>query len=266
MERNPRYDVFDVPTDSIWIRPGFNCRQAFTMQSVKSLADNIAETGLEIPVILQRREDMQVPCDLDFGLVAGHRRLMAVVTFLHWPTIPANVRIGLTDREAEILNLTENLEREDLNPLEEALAMRRRFPDSASLRAISKEMNKDTRWVHQRLRLLQLPEELQVKVAAGLLSLLDVEMLVKVPPEKQQQAADELIAARGGNKRKLRVNPQFRRAFRQRRGKTEINGRISQLIQAGLEGLATRFGCWCAGYISDEEFDADIRLAQLKKL
>lgn len=265
MERLSRYDVYDVPLTDIWVDPDFNCRNAFTFQSVKGLADNIAQAGLEIPVILQQREDSQAGFVEPYRLVAGFRRLAAVKTFLRWTGIPANIRRGLTDRAAEILNLTENLEREDLNPLEQAQAIARRFPKGASLRAIAQEMNRDTRWVHQRLRIMELPEELREKVAARMLTLLDVDALVKLPPDEQIQAANEIIAARGKNKRKINVNPRYRRTFRYRRGKEEINARIGQLLEAGLGGLVTRFGAWCAGYISDEELDHDIESAKRDK-
>ena len=266
MERLARYDVYDVPLADIWVDPDFNCRNAFTFQSVKGLADNIAQTGLEIPVILQRREDSQAGFMEPYRLVAGFRRLVAVKTFLRWTCIPANVRNGLTDRAAEILNLTENLEREDLNPLEQAQAIARRFPAGTTLRAIAHEMSRDTRWVHQRLRIMELPEELREKVAARLLTLLDVDALVKLPTEEQVKAAHELIAARGKNKRKINVNPRYRRAFRYRRGKEEINARIAQLLEAGLGGLTTRFGAWCAGYVTDDELDRDIETAKQEKI
>ncbi len=258
LERLDRYDVYDVPLNDIWVDPDFNCRNAFTFQSVKALADNIAQTGLEIPVILQRREDSEVKYEQPYRLVAGFRRLAAVKNFLKWTCIPANIREGLGDRAAEILNLTENLEREDLNPLEQAQALVRRFPAGSSLRTIAREMNRDARWVHQRLRIMQLPEELREKVAAKLLTLLDVDVLVGLPPEEQVHAAEEIIAARGKRKRKLNVNPRFRRKFRYRRGKTEINHRIEQLMEAGLQGLVTCFGAWCAGYISDDDLDQEI--------
>jgi ParB/RepB/Spo0J family partition protein len=258
MERLSHYDVYDVPLSDIWADPDFNCRNAFTPQSVKGLADTIGRTGLEMPVILQRRKDSQAGFVQPFRLIAGFRRLAAVKTFLNWSHIPANIRGGLTDRAAEILNLTENLEREDLNPLEQAQAIVRRFPAGSSLRAISQEMNRDTRWVHQRLRIMELPPELREKVAARLLTLLDVDVLVKLQPDEQIKAAEELIAARGARKRKLNVNPRYRRKFRYRRGKEDINARIAQLMEAGLSGLATRFGAWIAGYISDDEFDQDI--------
>jgi ParB/RepB/Spo0J family partition protein len=255
MERLDRYAVYDVPLTDIWVDGDFNCRNAFTFQSVKGLADNIAQTGLEIPVILQRKEDSEVVFAEPYRLVAGFRRLAAVKSFLKWPNIPANIRIGLADRQAEILNLTENLERQDLNPLEQAQALVKRFPEGSSLRTIGKEMNRDTKWVHQRLRIMQLPEELREKVAAKILSLLDVDILVALPPEEQIDAANQIIAARGKRKRKLNVNPKFRRKFKYRRGKEEINRRTGQLLEAGLSGLATKCLAWCAGYMSDDDLD-----------
>ena len=104
-----------------------------------------------------------------------------------------------------------------------------------------------------------LPEELRNKVAAKILTLLDVDVLVNLPADEQINAANEIIAARGKRKRKLNVNPKFRRKFRYRRCTEEINGRIGEMMQAGLSGLATRAMSWCAGYISDDDFDLDIQ-------
>ena len=260
LKRVQECDAFWVPIRLIYADPEFNCRNAFTLQSVKSLADNIAARGLDFPVVLQRAEDTKtpIPAGYSWRLIVGFRRLVAVTTFLKWEEIKASIRVGITDQEAEILNIAENLERKDLNPLEEAQALVRRFKPGTPLREIAKAMNRDTRWVHQRLRLMELPEEIREKVAAGLLTLLDVDVLVQLPSDEQGQATQELLVARGNRKRKLIVNPKFRRKFRYRRGKEEINARIAQLMEAGLSGLATRFGAWCAGYISDDDLDRDI--------
>ncbi len=258
LARLNRYDVFDVAFSDIYIDFDFNCRNAFTFQSVKILADSIAEKGLAIPVILQRREDSQLNFQEPYRLVAGFRRVTAIQTFLNWTHIPANIRPDLSDRAAEVLNLTENLERQDLNPLEEAQAIARRFPRTASLRQIAEEMHQDTRWVHQRRRLMELPEELREKVAARMLTLLDVDVLVKLPPEEQMKAAEVIINARSRRTKKLNVDPRYRRKFKYRRGKEQINERIAELMDEGLDGLATRAMAWCAGYITDEDLDQDI--------
>jgi ParB family chromosome partitioning protein len=265
MERLTEYDVYEVPIKDIWVDPSFNCRDTFLPESIRNLAESIEAEGLEFPVVLQRREDSQIDFPTKYRLVAGFRRLDAVKHFLKWKTIRANIRIGLTDRGAEILNVTENLERKDLNPLEEAKSLQKLFPEGASLKTISKEVKRNTRWVHQRLRLLKLPEQIQKQVAARMLTMLDVEILVTLSPEEQVVAAKELIGARKTRKKRF-VTPKFRRKFRFRRTKKEVNQRISQLLGEGLGGLTTRFGAWFAGYITDEELDKDISLAKMGKL
>jgi ParB family chromosome partitioning protein len=265
MKRLPEYDVYEVPLEDIWVDKDFNCRDAFAPESIKSLADSIRAQGLKFPVVLQQQEDSQMSFPCRYRLIAGFRRYEATALFLREENIRANIRIGLNDRDAEILNLTENLERKDLNPLEEARAIARLFPDGASLRTISAEMKRDTRWVHQRLRILRLPEELQKKVAAKLLTLLDVELLVALPLEEQVPAAKEIIAERAKGGKKANWKPHLKRSFRYRRTKQEVNDKIALLLKNGLGGLATRFGAWFAGYISDDDFDQDINRAIREK-
>jgi ParB family chromosome partitioning protein len=263
MKRLEEYDVYEIPLGDIWVDPDFNCRESFSPESIRSLAESIESEGLEFPVVLQRQEDSALEFPTPYRLVAGFRRYEAVKCFLKGETIRANIRLGLTDREAEVLNVTENLERKDLNPLEEAKSLQKLFPGGAPLRVVAKEVKRSCRWVHQRLRLLTLPEALQRQVAAGLLSLLDVEILVTLPEEEQVKAAKEIIAAQ---RRKRFVNTRYRRKFRFRRTKEEVNARIAQLLGLGLGGLVTRFGAWFAGYITDEEFDHDISLAKKGEL
>lgn len=265
MRRVERFDCYSLPLATIYYDGAFNCRSSFTAQSVKDLAESIAANGQEFPVVVQPIGDMagEPPPGYDWRLLAGHRRYMAIKLFLPQREILATVRRGLTEREAQILNLTENLDRKDLNPLEEALAIQRRFPDGASLRLASKELNRDTRWVHQRMRLLTLPESVQQQVAAGMLTLLDVEILAKLPVEEQAKAADE-IAFERANSRRPRIRAELRRRFRRRKSKEEINKMVAYLLDSGLDGLVTRMGAWCAGYIDDAELLEDIRLELLK--
>jgi hypothetical protein len=80
---------------------------------------------------------------IKFGLVAGHRRYTAVTRYLKWTSHPASVRTGLTERQARMLNFTENLERKDLNMLEEARWIGSYFPPahpSMRCRSNSSEM------------------------------------------------------------------------------------------------------------------------------
>ena len=73
-------------------------------------------------MVVQPITDMadKQPAACDYRLLAGHRRFQAIKTFLKWHCIPAMIHAGLSDREARMLNFCENLERKDLNILEEA--------------------------------------------------------------------------------------------------------------------------------------------------
>jgi len=260
MKRLERYDVFSLPVSQIYYDADFNCRGQFTHQSVEELAQSIDELGLQFPVVVQPAEEVDGFEHEGFRwrLIAGHRRYRAVTTFLKWTQIPATVWRGMTDRQARLFNFTENLEREDLNVLEEARALGRLFPKGASLREAARELKRHTRWVQARFRLLKLPEEVQVKVAAGTLSLVDVEVLSQFDsPEDQIKAAAEIAKA----KRRGRKPSEGRagRKFRYRKTKAQINRMIAELMKHGLDGLTTRALAWAAGSISDGEFEEDIR-------
>ena len=113
--------------------------------------------------------------------------------------MPAMIRAGLSDHEARMLNFVENLERKDLNILEEARALARLYPEGVSLRVAAKELKRPTRWVHDRQRLLTLPEEVQQLAAAGLLGHVNVKVLARLrrrtsrstPPARSWQAKRE---------------------------------------------------------------------------
>lgn len=262
MNRLENYDVFDIPCDRISYDTSFNCRGAFTLQSVSDLADSIQQIGrLLAPIWVQPATDAEVPTGFDYRLIAGHRRFQAVKTLLKWPTIPATVLRGLTERQAKLLNFTENLERKDLNPLEEAMAIKNiPWPNGMTVRIVARELKRDTRWVHARLRILSLPEEVQQFVAARRVTLLDLEIVCKKQSPEQQIKAAEAIAAskRGRGRRAVFVGEKLTRSFRRRRNKSEIGRMIAKMLDAGISGLAPRVAAWCAGHVSDEELDADI--------
>ena len=134
LDRLQQYDAYALPLDRIYYDADFNCRGEFTLESVMDLAENIRLRGkgvelkgLDFPVVVQPITDMadKQPAACDYRLLAGHRRFQAIKTFLKWHCIPAMIHAGLSDREARMLNFCENLERKDLNILEEA---RRTWP------------------------------------------------------------------------------------------------------------------------------------------
>jgi len=260
MQRLEQYDVFSLPVSQIYYDADFNCRGQFTLASVQELSRSIAELGLQFPLVVQPVEEVEHFEHEGFRwrLIAGHRRFRAVTTFLKWTEIPATVWNGLSDRQAQMFNFTENLERQDLNVLEEARALGRLFPKGVSLREAARELKRHTRWVQARFRLLKLPEEVQVKVAAGTLSLVDMEVISQFDsPEEQIKAAAEMARA----KRHGRKPSEGRtgRNFRYRKTKAQINRMIAKLMDNEIDVLTTRALAWAAGSISDDDFEEDIR-------
>ena len=271
LEHLPQYNAFAVPVASIYYDAGFNCRADFTLQSVEDLAESIRSRGggvelkgLEYPIVVQPIGDVvgEKPSGFDYRLVAGHRRFKAIEGFLKWSKVPAMVRSGLSDREARMHNFVENLERKDLNPLEEATALKRLYPDGAPLRVAARELKRPTRWVHDRFRLLTLPEEVQQLAAVGLLAMCQLEALIGKPPSEQIRIARQhaTVKRERGKTASLRhLGVKERRKFGRPRTKSEMHDMIAKLLGRGITGLAPRMGAWCAGYISSAEFEKDIR-------
>ena len=260
MKRLEQYDVFSLPVSQVFYDADFNCRGQFTLASVEELAQSIDELGLQFPVVVQPADEVKgfEQEGYRWRLIAGHRRFRAVTTFLKWTEIPATVWNGLTDRQARMFNFTENLERQDLNVLEEARALGRLFPKGTSLREAARELKRHTRWVQARFRLLELPDEVQIKVAAGTLSLVDVEAIAQFEtPDDQIKAAAEIAKAKRHGRKPSEGRPG--RKFRYRKTKAQINRMIAKLMDHGIDGLTTRTLAWAAGSIGDDDFEEDIR-------
>jgi ParB/RepB/Spo0J family partition protein len=253
MERLTQYDVYEIPLGEIFFDAEFNCRSFFTPGSVVDLAESIKTGGLRFPIVIQPA------CDVAGGLLgynyrilAGHRRYRAM-ELLRLPTIYANIRKGLTDREALLLNFVENFERKDLNILEEAKVLHTLFPEGASLRAISKEIKRPTRWVHIRLRLLDLPQEVQDLAASGLLNTMGLEtVLSRSTPEAQIATAKELAKFKKLHKNS-NLPAHLRTKFSRARSKDDVTAMLTKLMDAGLNGFILKFGLWMGGYMTDAE-------------
>ena len=252
MQRLQQYDVYELPVGDIHYDASFNCRGVFTIQSVKDLADSIDQNGLQFPVVVQ-------PWENRYRLLAGHRRFKAVTVHLKWEMIPATVRPDLTEHQARLLNLTENLERKDLNMLEEAHAIRNLYPDGVSLRTAASELKRPTRWVHIRLRLLELPTAVQKQAAAGLLSAVNIEAIYKLSEDEQTKAVKAIISAKKQRQHKVKLDRKFQRKFQPRKTKEQLSKMVALLMNAGIQGLPPRLLTWAAGYLSDDEIKKDIR-------
>jgi len=254
-----QYKTFAIPVAAIWVDPKFNCRDIFLPDAVRKLADSIATDGLQYPVIVR-------PYDYpphSYQLVAGFRRF-AAIKLLSRDEIPAMVtEKEITDFEAHKLNLLENLERKDLNILEEARGIRHIFPHGENVTTIARELGRDRPWVYRRMALLELPVEVQYMVASERLNQHELDLLLALKDEDDEtlnKKARELLAAKkeGRSKAFIRENQKGKFVKDARRTKTQIADMIAIMFGMGIIGLPARVAAWCAGNISDEELQSDM--------
>jgi ParB family transcriptional regulator, chromosome partitioning protein len=151
-----------LPVESI--HPNrFQPRHVFRPDSISELAASIQAQGLIQPIVVNRGQDGT------YELISGERRLRAVRQ-LGWSDIPALVR-SVSDNELLEMTLVENLQREDLNPIDEALGYRTLIEDFGQTQArVAEKVGKDRVTVANALRLLKLPEVLRKSVSDGELS------------------------------------------------------------------------------------------------
>ena len=180
-----RERVQKVPLDRV--RPSaLQPRKQFSEESLKELADSIREQGIVQPLIVRPRGEF-------FELIAGERRWRAA-QLLHLPEVPVIAREA-DDRSVLELALIENLQRENLNPIEEAHGYAQLAGQfSLTQEEISTKVGKSRAVVANALRLLKLPQTVQNLVREGQLSVGHAKVILSLSDEKiQSLAADRII-------------------------------------------------------------------------
>jgi ParB/RepB/Spo0J family partition protein len=144
---------------------GANPRKNIKGESFKEIKQSIAELGILEPLIVR-------PKGKGYELVAGERRLTAAKE-LKLETVPVMIR-DLDDHTARVVMLLENLQREDLQPLEEAAAIEELLKDTGdggmTQDELAKKLSKSQPWVANRLRLNKAPPEVKKYLEQGKIS------------------------------------------------------------------------------------------------
>ena len=152
-----------IPIDQIQPNP-YQPRRIFNEASIDALARSVREHGIVQPLVVTRAGDM-------YKLVAGERRFRAAQK-AGLATVPAVVKELLKSSDALQIALVENIQREDLNPMEEANAYHQLHDDfGLTQEEISRRVGKKRSTVANFLRLLKLPEPVKRLLAAGQLSM-----------------------------------------------------------------------------------------------
>lgn len=243
------YSAYELPVSEIYCNFEFNCREAITLISVEELARSIELRGLQFPITVLAKEDCIVPGGYNYKLIIGFRRFTAITKILKWTEIPAIIKKGLSEQEAAILNLLENIDRKDLNILEEARALAAIFPKDMSISKIAVSIRRHQRWCSIRISLLKMDPKIQDAAANGLITQGDIQMIASVAPESQLGVFRRIMENKEIGKLWVRkVWPVDNRPPAE-----EIKKRMELLVHNGLGGLAGRLLLWAAGMGLDNE-------------
>jgi ParB family chromosome partitioning protein len=166
----------------------YQTRYAFDEETLQELADSIKENGVVQPVVVRPAEEQG-----RFILVLGERRLRAS-KMAGQPTIPAIVR-RLSPQQAAEMTVLENVQREDLNPLEQAEAFRVLSKEFHLTQAqIAERIGVSRETVANYMRLLRLPKEVMGYLLSGRLSFSDCRELLALQNEEHiLQVAEEVV-------------------------------------------------------------------------
>lgn len=222
--------VIDIPVERI--RPSsLQPRGSVAPEPLAELEASIREHGILHPVLVR-------PSGGGYELIAGERRWRAAAA-AGLPTVPAIVR-RMDDRGALEAALVENLQREDLNPIERARAYRRLVDDfGLSQDAVARRVGRSQPSIANALRLLRLPSEVQASVEAGRISEGHARALLAIEDRDRLLAAWKQVETKGLSVREaeaLASRPTISREKRRRLGS------ISQEIRIIEQDLSEKLG------------------------
>ncbi|MBX3140188.1 MAG: ParB/RepB/Spo0J family partition protein [Trueperaceae bacterium] len=167
------------------LRPSpFQPRQKMDEAGIAELADSIARKGVLQPIVAR-------PVDGGYEIVAGERRFRAAQR-AGLTSVPATVR-ELSDQETLEIAVVENLQREDLNPMDEARAFKLLLDFGMNQERVAEAVGKSRSAIANALRLLALPEEAQAAIESGAISAGHARAILAQPEPDRLWALGEIV-------------------------------------------------------------------------
>lgn len=200
------------------------------ISKIKELASSIQQHGLLQPILVRPVEDY-------LEVVAGHRRLQACRS-LRWRTIPCIIK-ELNDKEAYEIQLVENIQRQTLDPIEEAEAFSKYVMEYGwgGVTELAKRIGKSEEYVSHRIQLLRLPESIRQEINKGRLSVSHALELVNLSPSMQEKMVNTIIQDRLSVKavRELKKLESFEESYIDKR--TYINEKKIRILKKTIIAL-----------------------------
>jgi len=222
-------EVLELEVEKIRANP-FQPRGSFNPEKLEELSDSIKEKGIIQPIIVRKIED-------GYEIVVGERRLVAAKK-IGLSLIPAILAGSLSKEGCLELSIIENIQREDLNPIDQAKGYKRLIQEfGLTQEGISKKVGKDRTTISNILRLLNLPEEVQKKISSGELSEGHARALLSLDSENQRITFAREIIDKGLSVREIEKKIYGKKKTRPKRLK-----RVYPQLQLVEDKLKQYFG------------------------
>jgi len=261
--------ILDIPLAEIFADAEWNCRGDIAPIDVVDLAKDIAANGLIQAVTVAPMEPDAA--GHKYKLVAGYRRFKAHI-IIKKTHINAVINLAMKDeRKARIFNLSENLQRKDLNILQEAKAIQRLVDLGISNTTIANEINQSYGWVQVRAMLLKLPEQVQSEISQGYIPQAQIRILSTIHNDGGEEPVFAAVrklkeAKERGEKKPVEIRPKTNKqaTIKRMRKRNEIMDFMAEIQEAIGNGLYTRVLAWAAGEISDHDVYSDLKIEAMK--
>jgi ParB family transcriptional regulator, chromosome partitioning protein len=250
-----------IPLEQIHPNPR-QPRKRFEHESTAGLADSLRTQGLIQPVVLRPR------LEGGYELIAGERRWRAAREAA-LATVPAVIREA-DDRETLLLGLVENVARENLSPVEEARGYAVLLDEfELSLGDVSERVGRSKPAISNKLRLLDLPDDVLAMVERGELTEGHARAVLAVPDQVGRRKLARKIVAQGLSVRAAERAARWSGARTKPRTKTPVDPALAARVKAGLQrltGLEARVAPGKIELAYDDEHDLEELAESLDRL
>jgi len=259
------------PVKEILLDDEFNHRGKIRLIDVAALSADIKKKGgLILPISIREIEHPKYK----YQVIDGHRRLTAYQR-LGAEMIPAVLEVA-NEFDAKTFSAVANLQRQDLNIMQEANSIKHLWIANLSRSAIAGTVSMSPGWVQIRCDLLAMDDGVKKIAMKGFLTQEDIRTIGKLPRKEQASAAFEIHKQRENGKR-ITLRKKEKRSTKRNRRSGEINKMMeefraimleveldvdvssSDLISNSGDCIATSFASWCAGYIDNYTFHKRIQ-------
>ncbi len=178
--------VMEIPIENIVPNP-YQPRKVFSQSALEELSNSIKSYGILQPITVRQKSENE------YELVAGERRYRAA-KLAGFTSIPAIIN-NMSDEASAVLALLENLQREDLNFIEEALGYENLIKEhSFTQQQLAEKLGKNQSTIANKLRILRLPDDIKIRLVENNLTERHARALLKLPNEEMiSEVVDKII-------------------------------------------------------------------------